>query len=74
MRLPIPALFCVAIGGTVQSQTPSQTIDSYVSAAKVAAGTEWAGTFLRLCVPPPVAAADAPAGDRAIPARETWAA
>src|SRR5437868_6186474 len=73
MRLPISrALFFLAIGGIVQGQTPAQTIDSYVSTAKAAAGTEWAGTFLRLCIPPPAAAAGPPAGNRATPARETW--
>jgi hypothetical protein len=52
MKLRISrALFLLAIGGTVQGQTPPQTIDSYVSAAKAAAGTEWAGAFLRLCIP-----------------------
>ena len=58
-------------------QTPPRTVDSYVSAAKVAAGTDWAGTFLRLCIPTPPAAqapaAPAPAAaERRIPARETW--
>jgi metallo-beta-lactamase class B len=67
-----PALFFLAIGGIAQSQTPPQSIDSYLSAAKVAAGTEWAGTFLRLCIPPPPSAPGAPAGNRATPARETW--
>src|ERR1019366_4765270 len=67
-----PALFFLAIGGIAQSQTPPQSIDSYLSAAKVAAGTEWAGTLLRLCIPPPPSAPGAPAGNRATPARETW--
>jgi metallo-beta-lactamase class B len=67
-----PTLFFLGIGGIVQGQTPPQSIDSYVSAAKVAAGTDWAGTFLRLCIPPPPAAGGAPAGNRATPARETW--
>ncbi len=82
MKLLIPpALFFLAMGGTVQGQTPPQTIDSYVGAAKVAAGTEWAGTFLRLCIstagcqaagPPASRPGGLPAGNRAIPARETW--
>lgn len=51
-------------------QTPASAIGGYISAAKIAAGTDWAGTFLRLCIPGPAApAATAP---RAIPARETW--
>lgn len=69
--------------GIVSAQTPPRTIDSYLASAKVAAGTDWAGTFLRLCVAPPGGAgpaqggaADAkgkaaPAVNR-VPARETW--
>jgi metallo-beta-lactamase class B len=67
-----PVLFYLAIGGIVQGQTPPQSVDSYVSRAKAAAGTEWAGTFPRLCIPPPPAAGGASAGNRATPARETW--
>src|SRR6185437_3383289 len=54
------------------------SVDSYLSSAKAAAGTEWAGTFLRLCIAPPPAPARtgaAPAhaaGGRGTPARETW--
>jgi metallo-beta-lactamase class B len=66
------ALSFLAIGGMVQGQTVPQTIDSYVGAAKVAAGTDWAGTFLRLCIPPPAVAPGQPAGNRGTPARETW--
>jgi metallo-beta-lactamase class B len=29
------------------------TVDGLIAAAKSAAGTNWAGTFLRLCIPPP---------------------
>ena len=73
MKLLIPpALFFLAIGGLVQGQTPPQTIDSYMSAAKVAAGTDWAGTFLRLCIPPPAAASGPPTGNRTTPARAIW--
>jgi metallo-beta-lactamase class B len=74
MKIPIsPALFFLAIGAIAQGQGPAQTLDSYVSTAKAAAATEWAGTFLRLCIPPPPATAGGPpAGNRATPARETW--
>ena len=58
----------------------STTVDGLVSAAKNAAGLDWAGTFLRLCVPPP--AAPPAAGNAAArgargaapdpPARDTW--
>jgi metallo-beta-lactamase class B len=68
----LSASILLTIGGIVQGQTPSQTLDGYLSTAKVAAGTDWAGTFLRLCVPPPAGAAGPPAGNRATPARETW--
>ncbi len=52
------------------AQTPAPAIGDYIRAAKPAAGTDWAGTFLRLCIPG--AAAPAAAGPRVIPARETW--
>src|SRR5205085_5236740 len=59
--------FLVALAPAA-AQTP--TIGTYLSAAKSAAGTDWAGTFLRLCIPAPAPpAATAP---RAIPARDTW--
>jgi len=35
------------------AQTTPTTVDGLVSAAKVAAGTDWSGTFTRLCIPPP---------------------
>jgi metallo-beta-lactamase class B len=61
------------------AQTSPTTVDGFISAAKNAAGVDWAGTFLRLCIPPaptpaPVASAAgpaAPAGPRT-PARDTW--
>src|SRR5215470_20018786 len=33
--------------------SPAPRVDDLVATAKVAAGTDWPGTFLRLCVPPP---------------------
>src|SRR5689334_11961803 len=42
--------FLVALAPAA-AQTP--TIGTYLSAAKSAAGTDWAGTFLRLCIPAP---------------------
>jgi metallo-beta-lactamase class B len=59
------------------AQTPT-TVDGLVSAAKRSAGTDWAGTFLRLCIAPPPAAgrgrgAAAPnAAPPAPPARNAW--
>jgi metallo-beta-lactamase class B len=52
--------------------TPASKMDAYISAAKVAAGTDWAGTFLRMCVPPPPGAGGPPGPRQSIPARETW--
>jgi len=71
--------------GNATAQTPPATIDSLVGAAKNAAGLDWSGTFLRLCIPP-LPAAPAPAGRGAArgaaaappaarggtPARDTW--
>jgi metallo-beta-lactamase class B len=61
------------------AQAPLTAVDNLLGAAKNAAGVEWSGTFLRLCIPPPPAA-PAPAAARggargtppAPPARETW--
>lgn len=71
----------VATMGIASAQASSATVDGYLGAAKVAAGTEWAGTFLRLCIPVPAGlqAAGAPAAGagargapRRPPAKETW--
>jgi metallo-beta-lactamase class B len=68
------ALACIAGAGLVVAQTPTPTtVDGLVAAAKVAAGTDWSGTFLRLCIPPPMtgrgaAAAGGRAGNAAAPA------
>src|SRR2546429_6806392 len=55
------------------AQAPS-SIDGLIGAAKNAAGLEWPGTFLRLCIPPPPAPPAAPARGTTPgpPARETW--
>ena len=68
------ALAFMGIGGA-SAQTPQPgSVDGFVSAAKIAAGLDWSGTFLRLCVAPPPAApgargTTAPAGP---PAKDTW--
>jgi metallo-beta-lactamase class B len=63
--------------GVALAQTPT-SVDGLVSAAKLSAGLEWPGTFLRLCVVPPPAggrgrgtasANTKPAGP---PARSLW--
>ena len=41
-----------AIIAIASAQAPNPTVDSYIATAKTAAGTEWSGTFLRLCIPP----------------------
>lgn len=68
--------FAVLCGvGLAEAQAPAGNVDGLVSAAKAAAGLEWSGTFMRLCiVPPPAPARGAapvapPSGP---PARETW--
>ena len=53
------------------AQTAPTTVDGYLSAAKVAAGTDWSGTFLRLCIPPPPGP-QGQAGRAGPPGRETW--
>jgi metallo-beta-lactamase class B len=62
--------------GIVSAQTTPTTVDGFVSAAKNAAGLEWAGTFLRLCIPPapadPAAARGARGTPPGPPAKETW--
>src|SRR5579863_865845 len=86
MKLPISIIGAVlfAIVGIASAQTPNPTVDSYFATAKAAAGTEWAGTFLRLCIPPSAgpqatggqAGVGRGAGGRGTalrtPARETW--
>ena len=54
----IAAASIVAAGMTITSaqQTPA-SIDGLLSAAKVAAGTDWSGTFTRLCIAPPAGSA-----------------
>jgi metallo-beta-lactamase class B len=63
--------------GIAPAQSSPATIDGYLGMAKMSAGTDWAGTFLRLCIPGPAGgAAGAGAGGRGTPgrppARETW--
>jgi metallo-beta-lactamase class B len=74
----VAAFVAVVIG--LSAQTPPATIDGLISTAKNAAGLEWPGTFLRLCIPPPPApsrgergaAPAAPAARGGTPAKETW--
>jgi metallo-beta-lactamase class B len=51
----VAAIAALAGVGGALAQTKPPTVDGLVSAAKVSAGLEWPGTFLRLCIPPPPA-------------------
>ena len=64
----------VAVNGIASAQTKPTTIDDYVVAAKTAAGLDWPGTFLRLCIPLPAVnrGAAPPAAGPRTPARGTW--
>ncbi len=73
------ATLVVAQSPALRAQAPAAgSVDALISTAKAAAGTDWSGTFTRLCIPPPPpaprAAAPAAAGPRRDPPRETWLA
>ena len=70
MMRSIGAVFLAAI--VTPAQTPPRTVDSYLAEAKIAAGTNWAGTFLRLCIPGPAGPQAGRRAGRGTPARETW--
>ncbi|MGH9723022.1 MAG: MBL fold metallo-hydrolase [Bryobacteraceae bacterium] len=54
------------------AQAPT-SVDGLVSAAKITAGLEWPGTFLRLCiVPPPAAGVTPAAAPTGPPAKDRW--
>ena len=56
--LTVGTALAVAAGTAIAlAQAPAaNTVDGLVSRAKETAGLEWAGTFMRLCIPPPPAA------------------
>ena len=62
--------------GNASAQTQAARMEDDLGRAKLAAGLDWAGTFLRLCIPPPPAPQPAGAAlagaPRRPPARETW--
>src|SRR5687768_8350178 len=78
MRFCSLAAIAIATFGaaTVHAQdTAPATPDSLVVAAKRAAGSDYAGTFLRICVAPDNLTPRAPppvTGPRTIPERATW--
>jgi len=74
--LPGAALF-TAVTLTVSAQVPAPANpDALITAAKRAAGTDYAGTFLRICVAPDNlnagGARGGGPGPRAVPDRATW--
>jgi metallo-beta-lactamase class B len=74
--LSIGAALAVVAGMAIPSaQVAPTTVDGLVSAAKVAAETDWQGTFTRLCIPVPDRQGGPPAANatpRATPPREQW--
>ncbi|HLK50115.1 MAG TPA: MBL fold metallo-hydrolase [Bryobacteraceae bacterium] len=75
--LIIGSLLAIWGAEMASAQAAPAPVDAYLGAAKMAAGTEWAGTFLRLCIPPPPAStpaggAAAREGPRRPPAKEVW--
>jgi metallo-beta-lactamase class B len=71
------ALAVMAAIGVASAQTlETGSVDSLVSAAKNAAGLDWPGTFLRLCVVPRPSTSDVAQRGAAAPARpparDTW--
>ena len=81
-RLLSVAALAAVITFTARAQAPvPATPESLVAAAKLAAGTDYSGTFLRICVAPDNLAAGGRAGGaargtappaRVVPARDTW--
>src|SRR5688572_9070152 len=75
-------LAAIATGVTHTRAQTQTTVDGLISAAKVAAGTDWPGTFMRLSIPPPSApgagqgrgtgAARGRGAAPATPPRERW--
>ena len=66
------SVLCVAGIATALAQTPPATVDGLLSGAKSAAGLEWPGTYLRLCIPPAPAQGARGTPPAGAPARETW--
>jgi metallo-beta-lactamase class B len=67
--------------GAAQAQVPTNpqdAIDTHLANAKTAAGLEWSGTFMRLCVDPapgrpaPAGGAAAPSSNPPPPPRSAW--
>jgi len=70
-RKIVTVFVVLATAALAPGQAP--TVDSYVSAAKAAAGTDWTGTLARLCIPPPpTAGGTGGGGGGRTPPKETW--
>jgi metallo-beta-lactamase class B len=80
-------MLCLSASAYAQQAAGPETVEAFQGQAKVEAGLNWAGTFLRLCIPPapatanvaPATVAVAPAPPQgagvaggAVPPRETW--
>jgi metallo-beta-lactamase class B len=76
LTLILAATGLVGTMAIASAQSPPATVDSYLGAAKTAAGTDWSGTFLRLCIPPSPgpqgAGGRGRGGASRVPPRETW--
>ena len=77
LRLLSGAALFAAVTLTVSAQAPAPaTPDALITAAKRAAGADYAGTFLRICVAPDNLNTGGPRGGgpapRAVPDRATW--
>lgn len=72
----IALLSAVTAASPAVAQSPGATVEGLVSAAKGAAGTDWSGTFMRLCVPPLPGTGPGGGGGGGArpgpPARESW--
>jgi metallo-beta-lactamase class B len=67
----------VSIGvASTQTLPPPASVDGLVSSARIAAGLDWPGTFMRLCIAPPSAAPGvapaAGAGPARPPLKSSW--
>lgn len=68
----IALLYATTAGSPAAAQTPT-SIDGLISSAKAAAGTDWSGIFMRLCIPPAPGSGPGGGGPRSgPPARESW--
>jgi metallo-beta-lactamase class B len=67
--------FALCTGSAIAQPATAPTPDSLVATAKKAAGLDYAGTFMRICIAPDNLGARGPgrgAGPRPTPARATW--